>query len=82
MLEFIPAVPLALDEKRFAQNLRSSRILAASGPSGMTSEHLRPLLSRPSDLHWFFRGREQLARGEAPGFKNQMGESVALLREM
>ena len=25
-----------------------------------------PLLSRPADLHWFFRVGEQLARGEAP----------------
>ena len=66
MLEFIPEVPFALDEKRFAQNLRSSRRGAAPGPSGMTSEHLRPLLSRPADLHWLFRAGEQLARGEAP----------------
>ena len=39
---------------------------AAPGPSGMTSEHVRPLLSRPADLHWLFRAGEQLARGEAP----------------
>ena len=67
MLEFVPAVPLALDEKRFAQNLRSSRREAAPGPSGMTSEHLRSLLARPADLHWLSSAGEQLARGEAPG---------------
>ena len=66
MLEFIPEVPFALDEKRFSQNLRSSRRGAAPGPSDMTSEHLRHLLSRPADLHWLFRAGEQLARGEAP----------------
>ena len=43
-----------------------SAMTAAPGPSGMTSEHLRPLLSRPADLHWLFRAGEQLARGEAP----------------
>ena len=51
-------VPFALDVKRFAKNLRTSRRGAAPGPSGMTSEHLRPLL--------LFRAGEQLARGEAP----------------
>ena len=66
MLEFIPEVPFALDEKRFAQNLRTSRRGAAPGPSGMISEHLRPLLSRPADLYWLFRAGEQLVLGEAP----------------
>ena len=58
----MPEVPLNLDEKRFAQNLRSSRLCAAAGPSGMTIDHLRPLLSNPQDFHWLFRAAEQLAR--------------------
>ena len=37
-----------LDDKRFAQNLRSSRRGAAAGPSGMTTDHLWPLLSKPT----------------------------------
>ena len=33
-----------ISKKRFAQNLRSSRRGAAAGPSGMTTDHLRPLV--------------------------------------
>ena len=33
-----------LDEHMLARNLRTSRRGAAGGPSGMTTEHLRPLL--------------------------------------
>ena len=54
MLEFIPEVPFAL----FAQNLRTSRRVLHQVLSGMTSEHIRPLLSRPGDLHWLFRAGE------------------------
>ena len=65
-MEFMREVPLNLDEKRFAQNLRSSRRGAAAGPSGMTTHHLRPLLSNPQEFHWLFRAAEQLARSQAP----------------
>ena len=38
-----------LDRDVFAKNLRCSRRGAAGGPSGMTSEHLHPLLDNPED---------------------------------
>ena len=47
--------PFDLDEKVLGKNLRSPKRGAAGGPSGMTTEHLRPLL----DTHI-----EQLARAE------------------
>ena len=64
--EFQPAVPFMLDEQRFAQNVRSARRGAAPGPSGMTNEHFRILLSNPSHFQWLFRAGEQLARGDIP----------------
>ena len=67
MLEFVPAVAFAVDEKRFAQNMRSSRRGAAPAPLGMTSEYLRPLLARPADLHWLFRAGEQMVEAICMG---------------
>ena len=39
-----------LDPDLFAKNLRVARRGAAGGPSGMTSEHLRPLLENHDDM--------------------------------
>ena len=55
-----------LDETKFARNLRSAKRGAAGGPSGMTVEHLQPLLDHPRDLQRFFRACEQLARAQIP----------------
>ena len=44
ILEHMPDVPFELDEQKFLTNLRKSRRGAAAGPSGMTSDHLRPAL--------------------------------------
>ena len=43
-------VEFDLDELRFARNLRSAKRGAAGSPSGMTVEHLQPLLGYPRDL--------------------------------
>ena len=43
----VPPVPFALDEDRFYKNLRVAKRGAAGGPSGMTAEHLRPLMDSP-----------------------------------
>ena len=64
LMEHMPAAEFGLD--KFAHNLRSSRKGAAPGPSGMTCEHLRPLLSKPEDIHLLFRMGEQLARVQVP----------------
>ena len=72
-----PASGFELDEARFGRNLRTARKGAASGPSGMTSEHLRPLLSSPPALHWFFRLGEHLVTARVP---NPVIEAVRMGR--
>ena len=54
LLEFEPATPLELDEGLFSKNLRSARRGAAAGPSGMTTDHLRPQLDNVRDLHMLY----------------------------
>ena len=66
VMEHWPVEDFALDPNKFARNLRSARKGAAPGPSGMTSEHLRPLLSHPNDVLMLHRMGEQLARGQVP----------------
>ena len=57
-----PHVPMFnLDEKIFSKNVRG----AAGGPSGMISDHLRPLLDSSKDTHLLFLG-DYLARGRIP----------------
>ena len=56
VVEHNPTRPFELEEDRFAQVLRSSRRGAAAGPSGMTSEHLRPVLESVQDSHLSFMG--------------------------
>ena len=66
LMEHIPRNPFLFDERKLSQNLRSARRGAAPGPSGMTSEHLRPLLDAPGDLHLFFKAAEQFAQASLP----------------
>ena len=56
----------ALDAQRFASNLRSSRRGAAAGLSGMTTDHLRPVLDNIRDTHSLFQMGEQLATARTP----------------
>ena len=61
----IPPVPrdslvFDLDEGIFNHTVRSARRGAAGGPSGMTTDHLRPLLEHTRDLHSLFRAGEFL----------------------
>ena len=58
--EIPPHRPLELDEVSFC------RKGAASGPSGMTWEHLRPLLDCPRDTNLLHRVASFLARGDVP----------------
>ena len=51
-----------LDESLFSKNVRSARRGVAGGPSGMTSDHLRPLLEHPKDLHFLFQVTEGFSR--------------------
>ena len=66
LLAHTPDAPFDLDEHIFNRNLRSSRRGAAGRPSGMTTEHLRPLLDDMRSLHLFFRVSERLARAQIP----------------
>ena len=64
--DHMPDRPFELEEYGFAQVLRSSRKGAAAGPSGMTVDHLRPVLENPRDTHLLFTLGEKLARAEIP----------------
>ena len=55
-----------LDEDVLAKNIRSSKRGVAGGPSGMTFDHLRPMLDSPRDTHVLFLVAEILARAEVP----------------
>ena len=48
------------------QSLRSSRRGAATGPSGMTADHLQPVLDTARDTSLFLQFATVLARGQAP----------------
>ena len=61
-----PRTPFELDEQKFSRNLRSARRGVAAGPSGMTTEHLRPLLDDNRALHSFYRMCDMLARAAVP----------------
>ena len=50
-LRHVPRTPFALAEDKFGANLRSSRRGTAGEPSGITNEHLRPLLDSERDMH-------------------------------
>ena len=47
LLTGVPERLFELDKGMFSKNLRSARRGAAAGPSGMTVEHLQPLLDHP-----------------------------------
>ena len=48
------------------RNLSWSRRGAAAGPSGMTADHLQPVLDTARDTSLFFQFATVLARGQAP----------------
>ena len=52
--------------KKFGRNFRSARRGVAGEPSGMTCEHLRPLLDEVRSMHILFRFGENLARAHVP----------------
>ena len=66
LLTHDPAVPYMMDMKKFLANVRSARRGAAPGPSGMTVEHLRPLLESDRDSLLFHEVAVEVSRGNAP----------------
>ena len=70
-------------EQHFCRNLTSARRGAPAGPSGMTTEHLRPLLNDAHTTNLFFRVGEKLSRGDVPQSVVQMvrqGRMTALAK--
>ena len=57
IVEFVPEAAFNFDDKRLAQNLRSSQRGVARGPSGMSAEHLRPLFSESTGRPVVFSSR-------------------------
>ena len=65
-LHHVPATGFKLDTDKLSRNLRSSRRGAAGGPSGMTMEHLRPLLHEARGLELFSELCSRLAQVKVP----------------
>ena len=63
---FEPVAPFRLDAERFIKNIRSARRGAAGGPSGMTTEHLRPMMDSVNDMERLCLLGGIMARGEVP----------------
>ena len=66
LLTVEPEAPFTLDLDLFLKNLKCARRGAAGGSSGMTSEHLRPVLISRSDSEKFWRMGQELARAQVP----------------
>ena len=66
LLHHVPVRSFKLDTDRFCRNLRSSRRGAAGGPSGMTTEHFRPLLHEGRSLELFSELCSRLAQAKVP----------------
>ena len=74
---FEPAEQINLDPELVMKNLRTARRGAAGGPSGMTAEHLRPLLECDRDVAVFHQFAHIMARGEVP---DRIEEAIGLGR--
>ena len=66
ILDYSPRVPFSLDSGKFLKNVRSAKRGAAGRASGMTVEHLRPLLDLVRDQQLFHKVAERLARADVP----------------
>ena len=75
IMGFQPPTLFQLDEKLFGRNLRSARRGVAGGPSGMTCEHLRPLLDERRAMQLLFKLGENLARAHVPQVVESMVRS-------
>ena len=72
-----PRVPFALDSHKFLKNVRSAKRGAAAGPSGMTVEHLRPLLDPVKDQQLLCKLAQQVA---VAGFTPTVVEAIRMGR--
>ena len=65
--EHQPSVSFALDAQRFASNPRSARRGAVAGVSGLTIDHLRPILDNIRDTHLMHQMGDQSTTVHIPG---------------
>ena len=73
-----------LNHNLFSKTLKCARRGAAGGPSGMTVEHVKPILDSFRDTELFCQVAEHLARGEIPGevlHVVRMGRMTALQKK-
>ena len=61
---FQPTSLVELEQDRLLKNLRSARRGAAGGPSGMTADHVRPLLDSERDAESLCHMCEEFARAQ------------------
>ena len=62
----VPESPFDLDFDRLVSNIRSAKRGAAPGPSGLTTEHLHPILENDSSVTALFRVGVLFSRGHVP----------------
>ena len=74
VLRSVPERPFELDKEEFLHSLRTARRGAAGRPSGMRTEHLRPLLDNEEDSNKFFVVAQSFAQADIPE------EMLAVLR--
>ena len=65
-LSFQPESGLHLSQVLLLKNLKCAKRRAAGGPSGMTAEHLRPVLESSRDAERFWSMCRSFARGDIP----------------
>ena len=61
-----PDTQFQLDEDKFARNVRSAKRGAAQGPSGMTTDHIRPFLKSHQDTQLMCKLAGRFAQGQVP----------------
>ena len=66
VLHHQPATQVVFDNDWFLHNVRSSKKGAAAGPSGMTCDHLMPLLRNSGDSELFCELAQEVAKAEIP----------------
>ena len=66
LLSHQPELAFELDKDLFVKNLKCARRGAAAGPSGMMTEHLRPILENVSDVGLLFQVAQFFATASIP----------------
>ena len=64
LAQFEPGECFSLDQELFLQNVRTAR--TAPGPSGMTADHLRPLVEHVADAAALSQAASLLAQNKVP----------------